>query len=96
MIENAEHMGNLMGNLLSEIKHPLVKESRGRGLFRSVELVHDAQVKGNDLALILMHNGLLTKATHNYSIRMAPALTINEAQVHKSVKIIKKGLRELA
>jgi acetylornithine/succinyldiaminopimelate/putrescine aminotransferase len=41
-------------------------------------LKHDAKVNGNNLAYILMKHGLLTKATHDYSVRLAPSLVTTE------------------
>jgi acetylornithine/succinyldiaminopimelate/putrescine aminotransferase len=57
--------------------------------------VHDAKVKGDDLAYILMKLGLLTKASHDFSIRLAPALIIKEKEVLEASKIIKEGIKEL-
>lgn len=70
-----------------------MKETRGRGLFRAIELVHDAKVKGDDLAYILMKLGLLSKASHDYSLRLAPALIIKESEVIEATNIIKEGFR---
>jgi ornithine--oxo-acid transaminase len=78
MIENALKMGDVLGDELSKIKSPLIIDQRGRGLFRAVEVAHDSHVNGSDFAYILMKLGLLTKATHDYSLRLAPALVINE------------------
>ena len=73
----------------------MVKEVRGRGLFRCIELEKNKYVDANDFATHLMKNGLLTKATHNYMVRLAPALTIDEKAIRKSVKIIRKSLTSL-
>jgi acetylornithine/succinyldiaminopimelate/putrescine aminotransferase len=73
----------------------LIKETRGRGLFRAIETVHDAKVKGDDLAYILMKLGLLTKASHDFSIRLAPALIIKEKEIMEAANIIKEGVKEL-
>jgi ornithine--oxo-acid transaminase len=78
MPENALRMGEILGDELSQIRSPIIKDTRGRGLFRAVEVAHDAHVNGNDFAYVLMKLGLLTKATHNHSLRLAPALIINE------------------
>lgn len=69
-------MGEIMQDKLSSIKSPLIKDIRGRGLFRSIEVVHDARVDGNDLAHELVDLGLLTKGCHTYTIRLSPALVI--------------------
>ena len=95
MIENAHKMGNLIGDELSSIQSPLIKETRGRGLLRAIELVHDAHVDGNDLVDSLLSLGLITRSAHKYTVRVAPALVITEKQVHESVKIFKEGLASI-
>jgi len=70
-------------------------ETRGRGLFRAIEVVHDARVKGDDLAYILMKLGLLSKASHDYSLRLAPALIIQEKEIVEATNIIKEGFKHL-
>lgn len=42
-----------------------------------------------------MKLGLLTKATHNYSLRLAPSLVINEHQIIDAAGIIKEGVKVL-
>lgn len=42
-----------------------------------------------------MKLGLLTKATHDYSLRLAPALVINEDQVKEAASIIAEGVKVL-
>ena len=95
MPENALKMGEILGDELKKIKSPIIKDTRGRGLFRAVEVAHDAHVNGNDFAYVLMKLGLLTKATHDYSLRLAPALIINEDQVREAAGIIKEGVKVL-
>lgn len=95
MVENSAAMGEILQEQLEQIKSPLIKETRGRGLFRAIELVHDSKVKGDDLAYILMKMGLLTKASHDYSLRLAPALIIKEKEVIEAANIIKEGVKEL-
>lgn len=81
MPENAAKMGEIFKEELSKIKSSIISDQRGRGLFRAIEVNRDSRVNGNDLAYILMKLGLLTKATHDYSLRLAPALVIKEQEV---------------
>ena len=60
-----------------------------------MELRHDQKVDANDLAYILKNFGLVSKSTHNYAIRFAPALVIKEDEILKASRIIKKGVRAL-
>ena len=78
-----------------KINSPMFKEIRGRGLFVGVELKSDLKVDGNDFAKILMKHGLLTKATHDSTIRLAPPLVINSEEIHAAVDIIKAGTEDL-
>ena len=81
MVENAAKMGKIFGGEIAQLKSKLIKEVRGRGLFHAIEIVSDARVNGNDLSYCLKDVGLLTKATHNYNLRLAPALIITEDQI---------------
>lgn len=73
----------------------MFKEVRGRGLFVGVELKSDLGVDGNDFAKILAKHGLLTKATHDSTIRLAPPLVITEQEIKESVQIVAAGLDDL-
>ena len=42
-----------------------------------------------------MKKGLLTKATHDYALRLAPALVIKEGEIIEAANIIKEGVKEL-
>lgn len=66
---------------------------RGRGLFVGVELDSKSNVTGSEFAKILVKNGLLTKSTHDMTIRLAPALVINEEEIYEAVEIIKKSTK---
>ena len=87
-------MGAVLEKNLRSMKSSTVKEVRARGLFQAVEFYPDLKLDGNDFAKILMKNGLVTKATHKNVIRYAPALVINEQEVHEASEIIEKSLRE--
>ena len=41
-----------------------------------------------------MKNGLLTKATHDYCVRFAPALVINEDELNAAVDIVSQSMEE--
>jgi ornithine--oxo-acid transaminase len=88
MVENSEKMGDLMMKKLRELDCNLVKEVRGRGLFIGVEIKADAHVDGNTFAQILKEHGLLTKATHDSTVRLTPPIVITEAEVNQVVEII--------
>ena len=95
MIDNSEKMGELLKSELGKLDQSMFKEIRGRGLFVGVELRSDLNVDGNHFAKILCKEGLLTKATHDSTIRLAPPLVINEEEVRQAVEIVGSGLEKL-
>mmetsp|Transcript_37936 Transcript_37936/g.46237 ORF Transcript_37936/g.46237 Transcript_37936/m.46237 type:complete len:107 (-) Transcript_37936:102-422(-) len=96
MVENSAKQGELLKSELLKLDQTMIKEVRGRGLFVGVELKSDLHVDGNDLAKILQKEGLLTKATHDSTIRLAPPLVITEEEVRQSVEIVGAGLHKLS
>jgi ornithine--oxo-acid transaminase len=85
MIENAAVMGARLKAGLAEIGSPLVKDVRGRGLMLAVEL-HEEAGGARDYVLRLQALGLLCKETHEQTIRIAPPLVINAAEVDWAVE----------
>lgn len=71
---------------LREIKHPAIKEVRGRGLFIGLEL-HSA---ARPYCEQLMKLGVLCKETHDTVIRFAPPLIISQQELEWAIKQIKK------
>jgi ornithine--oxo-acid transaminase len=72
---------------LRKIRHPHIKEIRGRGLLIGIELMTPARAYCERLKEL----GLLCKETHDYVIRLAPPLIISETdlewvvgQMHKA------------
>jgi acetylornithine/succinyldiaminopimelate/putrescine aminotransferase len=60
-----------------------------------LELKKGLKVDGNKLSKILMKNGILSKATHDYCMRFTPALVIKEEEVLEAGELIEKSVREL-
>jgi ornithine--oxo-acid transaminase len=77
MVENSLKMGELLLNGFRELKSPLIKDVRGKGLFCAIELHDKSPVDANDLAKILMKRGMLCKSTHEYTLRFSPPLIID-------------------
>lgn len=88
-------MGELLKSELRKIDTDMFKDIRGRGLFVGVELKEGLGVDGNNFAKILCKHGLLTKATHDYTIRLAPPLVITESEILQSVEIIQAATKDL-
>ncbi len=95
MVENSAKQGELLKSELLKLDQSMFREIRGRGLFVGVELKSDLHVDGNNFAKILAKHGLLTKATHDSTIRLAPPLVITEEEIKQSVEIVSAGLEDL-
>ncbi|MBF0106378.1 MAG: ornithine--oxo-acid transaminase [Deltaproteobacteria bacterium] len=89
MVENAAEMGSYFLNGLKQIKCPLFKEIRGRGLLMAVELTAEAG-GARKYCEKLKESGLLCKETHDSTIRFAPPLVINKEDVEWAIDRITK------
>ena len=95
LIENAAVVGAHLIDRLGSIKSPLIREVRGRGLFAGVEL-HRDRANARTVAEHLLRAGVLTKDTHRNTIRFAPPLIIDKAQVDWVVDRLSDVLAEAA
>ena len=95
MIENSRVLGDYLHSLNKGLKSDLIKDVRGRGLFQGIEFRHDLKVNGNHFAKLLFKRGMITKATHDYCIRLSPALVITKAEIDEAHELIKDALQEL-
>ena len=86
LAENALELGNYFMGELKKIKHPDIKEVRGRGLFIGVELSVDARPYCEKLKEL----GLLCKETHDTVIRFAPPLVITKEEIDWALEKIKQ------
>jgi len=95
MVENSRIQGEYLASQIAAIDSPLILETRGRGLFQGIEFRHDQKVNANDLAKILFKNGMMTKSTHDFCIRLSPALVITQKEVDEGVEVISQSIKEL-
>ncbi|GBF74295.1 ornithine--oxo-acid transaminase [Paenibacillus sp. 598K] len=77
LAERSDHLGNYLRERLETISSPYIREIRGRGLFIGVELDR----KARPFCEALMAQGLLCKETHETTIRFAPPLVIEQAEL---------------
>ena len=89
LAENADRMGKIFRLEVAKINHKMIKKVRGKGLLNAVVTEPSGDVKAWDICVMLKEKGLLAKPTHEHIIRFTPPLIINEAQMHKSIGIIK-------
>lgn len=105
MVENARVMGKALKDGLQELakKHPLIGDVRGRGLLLGIELVKDrvtkeyASAECNDLMEKCKDRGLLIGKGGLFGnvVRLAPALSISQAQVNFIIDTIDACLFEI-
>ena len=72
---------------LRKIRHPHIKEVRGRGLLIGIELM----VTARPYCERLKELGLLCKETHDYVIRLAPPLIISQEDLDWAVEQLRKA-----
>lgn len=88
LAERSQELGSYFLSKLQEIKNPIIKEVRGRGLFIGVELT----VPARKYCEQLKEEGLLCKETHDTVIRFAPPLVISHEDLDWAIERIKKVL----
>ncbi|CAK9253408.1 unnamed protein product [Sphagnum jensenii] len=93
LAENADKMGKILRNELSQLPKEVVKIVRGKGLLNAI-VIND-KYDAWQLCLKFRDNGLLAKPTHGDKIRFAPPLVINEEQLFECTHIIKKTILDL-
>lgn len=92
MAENAEEMGKILRSEINNLKSPIIKTVRGKGLLNAIVIEHEDKDAAWTYCLELMKNGLLAKPTHGDKIRFAPPLIITKEQIMECVDIIKNSL----
>lgn len=71
----------------------LVKDIRGQGLFIGIEF--KPSIKAKDVVSQLIQKGIISKDTHEQTIRIAPPLTIRKKNLFKALKIIVEEINAL-
>jgi len=93
LIENSKNLGEQLKTGLQSIGSDVIKEVRGRGLWIGVELNHGTK-SANELCMILLNQGILTKETHDNVIRFAPPLIISQANLDWSLEKISQVIKK--
>lgn len=89
LAENSAELGKYFLEQLQQLKHPAIKEIRGKGLFIGLEIKQGSNWHARSFCLQLMEKGLLSKETHETVIRFAPPLVITKAQIDEALDIIR-------
>jgi len=93
LIKRVEHLGKWSMQYLQRVLSPhlisgQVREVRGRGLFIAVEL----NFKAGDVVKEMINGGVLTKDTHENTIRLAPALTITQQELKRAYNCLASSI----
>lgn len=88
LAERSLELGEYFMGRLAEMKNPVIKEVRGRGLFIGIELSVPARKYCEELKEL----GLLCKETHDTVIRFAPPLIITKDEIDWAIERIQKVL----
>ena len=86
--QRSAKLGSWFLEKLKTIRHPKLKEVRGRGLMMAMEFT----VPARPLVMDLAKRGLLAKDTHQYTIRLAPPLVISESQAESAFRLIRDAI----
>jgi adenosylmethionine-8-amino-7-oxononanoate aminotransferase len=96
--QNAQVMGDYLATKLEELKkHGVIREVRGKGLLRGVELCKDPVNKtpfpelGHALKKTALNNGLIMRIDPNW-FAVAPALIIQKEQIDELCELIERSL----
>lgn len=88
LVEASFEKGRYFMEKLQEIKSPVIKEVRGKGLLVGLELLGKARPYCEEL----MELGILAKETHDNVIRFAPPLVITLKEIDWALERIRKVL----
>lgn len=89
LIENSARLGEYFLGQLSAMRSNVVREVRGRGLWAGVD-VDPNVASAKELCLALAQEGVLTKDTHETTLRFAPPLVITRDEIDWGLDRIRK------
>jgi len=72
-----------------------IKDVRGKGLLTAFEMHDDPKLDGHHVSIKLLKKGVYAKETHQSTIRIAPALTIEAWQIDNIAEAIRSIISEI-
>jgi len=94
LAENAERLGKIFRDEMSNIKSNMVELVRGKGLLNAVVIRNKPGKTAWDVCLAMAEKGVLAKPTHGNIIRFAPPLVITEEQLREAIGLIKEAFKQ--
>lgn len=88
LAERAQTLGMHLTEGLRAIRHPAIREIRGKGLLVGLEL-DPVWISARKFCEDLMRKGILSKETHETVIRFAPPLIITADEIDSALSIIR-------
>jgi ornithine--oxo-acid transaminase len=88
--ERSAKLGKHMHDRLATLPREVVREVRGRGLWAGVEF---QELDGRQATERLAALGVLAKDTHGATIRLAPPLTVSEADLDWALDRLQEAIR---
>lgn len=92
--ERSARLGEIIFSKLSEQKLPIVKEIRGRGALVGIELKEESG-GARKYCERLGEMGVLCKETHDYVIRIAPPLNIDEKLLLQGIEKVTQVIKDI-
>ena len=98
LANNANIQGAYLIKNLNNIRNDFpdkIKEVRGKGLLTAFEMYNETNLDGHKVSVELLNHGVYAKETHHSTVRLAPALTINNNQIDRlsdAIRTVIKGL----
>lgn len=89
LVENARVRGAQLREAIAGIGSPLVETTRGQGLLIGVALRHPV---AKAVTAAAQEHGLIVNAANDETIRLAPALTIGDAEIVEFVELFSAAL----
>ena len=96
LAQRAYELGEYFRNELRNIKSPMLKVVRGKGLLNAIIVEPMNGYEAWDVCLKLKEKGLLCKPTHRHIIRLAPPLVITQEQLKEAAEIISSVFDEIS
>jgi len=90
LVERSAALGDKFLQRLGTLKHPAIREARGRGLLIALEMNGSAR----PYCEALKELGLLCKETHENVIRFAPPLVVSEEELDWAFERIERALAQ--
>lgn len=87
LADRSAELGNWLLYELRKLKHPHIREIRGRGLLVGIELMVPARAYCEKLKDL----GLLCKETHDFVIRLAPPLIVTQDELAWAIGQLRKA-----